>query len=199
MVWNVEKCTAVLPTATTTLVKINETPLQHSGAATYLGVTITPTGIRDKCNQERTLKPITLIKKLRRELSIPLNARKIIATTVIYPSILYGLHLSPITTQHQRIADQLDAEVLSWVLGVSKPKGNQDLPRMRTILHVPSLRTRCEHILAMRIEKLRRRTRYMTTGKAISVLTRIRMQQATELLSRLRRTRHTNPAQYERI
>lgn len=180
MKWNVKKCSVLLPSETSTELKLEDTDIPRQVEAEYLGVTITSAGTTDTLNKERTNQALQKFRSIRQKISLPLSARRIIATSYIYPKMTYGLHVTPLTTTHAGLGQKLDDEVLPWVLGVGKRSAIQHLPKMRALLHIPSLHTRRDKILMTRIHTIRK----LLSDRPRSILMRLRKTQTLRLLQR---------------
>lgn len=98
MKWNVKKSSVLLPSDTSTELKLYDTYIPRQLESEYLGITIKSAGTTDTRNKERTSQALQKFRTIRKKISLLLCARRIFATNYVYPKMNYGLHVSPLTT-----------------------------------------------------------------------------------------------------
>lgn len=173
MTWNISKCTAIMPTSGNMQAYLNGVPMPRKDEAVYLGVTITSKGITDKNNQERTRNALSLFRLCSRQNTLRYHERRSLVTTYIYPKMTYAIHVVPLTVTHQHLAERLDDSILPWILGIGKCNKQQDLPRMRALTHIPSLRGRREEMMRARFRSAQKRC----SDRTLPLPTRLRQQE----------------------
>lgn len=139
--WNVQKSFAIDSPSSYVL---SGDVLQCVDEATYLGITLSRTGIGDTCLLERIRKALAVQGQISRVTSLVRHStqrRRILSRTFVLPLVDYVSYLQPITSAVALGMAALEKRILSYVLRVSL-KTPTDVQRARVLARIPSFQQR---------------------------------------------------------